>query len=571
MKFLMDLSRMIVSSITSLSARRFERAVKDPIAAQKRLLLSIVGNNADTEYGRRYGFSSITSFADYQRQVPVVSYEDIKSNMERVMAGEKNIFTAEDPLMFARTSGTTGDPKHIPVTPTSQNKDHTEQMRTWIHHAQREHPQMFKKKVLSLVSPAVEGYTSSGIAYGSTSGHVYKNMHWIIRKSYSIPYEVFEIDDYSTMYYAIMRISLEHDVRFVATANPSSIIKIFEKINDNSEVLIKDIHDGTFAGSSRMDDKTRQVLTSGVHPNPERAHQLEKCRSRRSGVLKPVDYWPWLSLIGCWKGGTVSHYVKKFDPWVDPEGNRPVPVRDWGYLSSEARGSIPMSDQGSRGVLTVSANFFEFVPVPELEAQPDNPASWNLLTLEDIEDEQEYYIFITNNAGLYRYDMNDIIKVAGKYQATPQIEFLRKGRGMTNITGEKVSVNHIMTIMRKAGDITGTTPDHFKAEADADKSRYVFSVEFTRSVDRTVREEFLKSLDEHLKDINVEYKSKRESQRLQPPVLHVMKEGWYDRDRKERIESGMRSFQAKTTRLSLKEWATQDIRPEIDEIVEIKE
>ena len=36
--------------------------------------------------------------------------------MQRVVAGEHNIFTAEAPVMFAQTSGTTGDPKYIPVT-----------------------------------------------------------------------------------------------------------------------------------------------------------------------------------------------------------------------------------------------------------------------------------------------------------------------------------------------------------------------------------------------------------------------------------------------------------------------
>jgi hypothetical protein len=38
------------------------------------LLLDIVRKNAGTEYGQRYGFDKISSIADYQHNVPVISY-----------------------------------------------------------------------------------------------------------------------------------------------------------------------------------------------------------------------------------------------------------------------------------------------------------------------------------------------------------------------------------------------------------------------------------------------------------------------------------------------------------------
>jgi hypothetical protein len=82
-------------------------------------------------------------------------------------------------------------------------------------------------------------------------------------------------------------------------------------------------------------------------------------------------------MIGCWKGGTVGHYLEKFPGWFDPDGTRPIPTRDMGYLSSEARGSIPLSDEGSKGVLTVATNFYEFVEVDELESRRDDPWSWS--------------------------------------------------------------------------------------------------------------------------------------------------------------------------------------------------
>ena len=46
------------------------------------------------------------------------TYETLTPYIDRVFAGEQNVLTADDPLMFATTSGTTGRAKYIPVTPS---------------------------------------------------------------------------------------------------------------------------------------------------------------------------------------------------------------------------------------------------------------------------------------------------------------------------------------------------------------------------------------------------------------------------------------------------------------------
>jgi hypothetical protein len=565
----MSLAGKLIAFVGKRAATRFATACRDPEGVQTGLLLNTVRKNAATEYGKRYGFDSINSIADFQRNVPIISYEDIKEDMNRVVSGASNVFTAEDPVMFAQTSGTTGDPKYVPVTPTDQGTAHKDQMRTWLYHAQQAHPGILDRKIVTLVSPAIEGHTPSGLPFGSTSGHIYKNMPGVIRRAYSIPYRVFEIGDYQAKYYTIMRLSLEHNVRFLATANPSSIIKLCDKADAHAEQLIRDIRDGTLAKTLEIEADIRDELERKLRPNPKRARQLEAARSRRNGRLLAGDYWPQLDLIGCWKGGTVGHYLNQFDAWFNPDGTRPVPVRDWGYLSSEARGSIPLSDEGSMGVLTIATNFFEFVEVDALEARRDDPQSWPFRTAAELETGKEYYIFITTTSGLYRYDINDVIKVVDYYHKTPQIIFLRKGRGMTNITGEKVSVNQVITAFQEASKATGAVPEHFKAEADTDNNRYILRVEFASRVDDTVLRNFLQVVDTTLKDINIEYKAKRDSTRLGPPVLHVMREGWYERGRRQLAESGKRVFQAKTELLSPVKLGTQMVKPELASIIEL--
>jgi hypothetical protein len=158
----------------------------------------------------------------------VVKYEDIAERVERMANGESSVLTAEDPVMFARTSGTTGKPKLVPVTPTCRGRDHTDQMRTWLWHAQKAHPRLFAGKVLSLVSPAVEGHTPAGIPYGSTSGDIYRNIPTLVRKTYLVPYPVFEIEDHEAEFYTLMRLALPEKVSFLCTANPSSITQLCE-------------------------------------------------------------------------------------------------------------------------------------------------------------------------------------------------------------------------------------------------------------------------------------------------------------------------------------------------------
>jgi hypothetical protein len=564
----MGLTGKVIRFASRRAAVRFEAAARRAGQVQQERLREMLQTNADTEYGRRYGFDRIRSVEAYQQRVPIVTYEDIAADMQRVTEGASQVFTAEDPVMFAQTSGTTGEPKFIPVTPSSQTGAHADQMRTWMAHALRDHPTLFDGRVISLVSPAVEGVTASGLPFGSTSGHIYRHMPAIMRRAYAIPYPVFEISDYEAKYFALMRIGLEHDVRFAATANPSSILQMCEKGDALSDAIIGDIHDGTLSEAFNIEGEIRDELGRRLRPNRSRAAALEKMRSVRGGRLLPGDYWPHLALIGCWKGGTVGHYLDRFDAWFNPDGGT-TPVRDWGYLASEGRMSIPLSDDGSKGVLTVASNFFEFVPVEQVAAHPDDPGAWICLTAGQVETGAEYYILVTTADGLYRYDINDIVRVEGRYHEAPEIVFLRKGRGMTNLTGEKVSVNQIIETFQRASRCTGALVGHFKAEADPEHGRYLFRVEFAHRLDRPLQRQFLAALDRHLMDLNLEYKSKRESQRLAAPVLHVMREGWYERGRRRQVADGQRAFQAKTELLSADRLRTRFIRPELEAIVEL--
>jgi acyl-coenzyme A synthetase/AMP-(fatty) acid ligase len=159
----MNIATLLISLKARIGARPFIKALRDPVGTQERLLLSIMERNKDTEYGKLHHFAEVKSLADYQKYVPVVDYEAIRERMERMTNGEQNILTAETPVLFAQTSGTTGEPKYVPVTPTCQKGGGTT---TWLHFARKDHPDIFDGKAITIVSPAVEGYTPSGIPFG---------------------------------------------------------------------------------------------------------------------------------------------------------------------------------------------------------------------------------------------------------------------------------------------------------------------------------------------------------------------------------------------------------------------
>lgn len=544
------LTRMFAKTTFGLAERRFVEAARSPVETQLRLLREIAERNRDTEYGKMNRFSSIRSFEDWRSSVPVVTYERIEPRIERMARGERNVLTAEDPVMFSLTSGTTGRPKLVPVTPSCRKGPHADQMKVWMSRALADHPTLLDGKIVSFVSRAEEGRTPAGIPYGSTSGHIYKSMSRAVRDAYAAPYEVFEIEDYLAQYYAILRVALARDVSFVATANPSTIVKMCSTADAEAESLIRDIRDGTLKDDIDVPADIRAALAPHCRPAPDRARALEAARASRGGKLLPADYWPNLALIGCWKGGTVGSYVKQFPEWFDPDGRREVPVRDWGYLSSEARCSVPLRDDGDSGVLSLASNVYEFVDAEDVEERPDDWATWKYLGVGDIEPGHEYYVVLTTTGGLYRYEINDVVEVTGYFERTPEIAFRRKGRGVTSLTGEKVTVNQIIEAFEKASTETGARPDYFKAEADAEASRYVFKIESKEPWPGDARTRFLESLDRSLRSLNLEYEAKRASQRLHAPRLLVMKSGWYDDKRRELADEGKNVFQAKTVVLA---------------------
>ena len=92
---------------------------------QRSQLRKLLKAACETEYGRKHHFKSIAGYDDFRQAVPLVRYEDIRADVMRMVAGEKNVLWRGVVRHFAQSSGTSdGKSKYIPISNESFSQCH---------------------------------------------------------------------------------------------------------------------------------------------------------------------------------------------------------------------------------------------------------------------------------------------------------------------------------------------------------------------------------------------------------------------------------------------------------------
>ncbi len=520
---------------------RFRNTLRSPWATQQRLLFDILARNRDTEFGRRHRFGQIESYEDFVEAVPVQNYESLRPYIEKQAHSRVNALNAQQPVMYAQTSGTTGIPKLIPVLEdTLDNFKRSQSVHVYMQFVAE--PKAYRGKLLFITSPAVEGYLDSGIPYGSTSGNILEPLPKPVRDKFLLPEEVFTIEDYDLKYLTILRLALPHrDITSMGTANPSTFLKLHSVLHDRRQLLMEDIDQQTFRYSNRLPADVRAAIAPRLACTEDRVQELRLVLGNPDPAF--VDLWPNLRLLTTWTGGSCGIALGALEKLLPSETR----IAELGYLSSEFRGTIIVDLARNLGVPTIHENFFEFV---ERDA-------WDLgrpvfRTIEQIQKAKEYYIVVTTGAGLYRYFMNDIVAVTGSFESTPTIEFLRKGKGVTSITGEKLYENQVVQAVKSASDELNTAFEFFIMLADARQSVYRLVVECS-SIPALPPARIRESVERNLDKLNVEYAQKRASGRLHDLELIMVKRGTSDAYKQDCLRRGQREGQFKTLILQYQE------------------
>ena len=539
----MGLTRQLLRPVAHLAGRHADRQAAEFLDAHRRsaavqdeLLRELIDAHAGTAFGRDHGFDSVRTWRDFTRAVPVRSYDGLRPYMDRVLAGETTALLpdGEDVLMFSMTSGTTGRPKHIPVT----RRFLADIRRGWNvfgMRALRDHPDAWLRPILQISSPMRETTSPTGLPCGAISGLLAETQKRIVRRMYPVPRAVFAAADPAAKYYAILRCGVPRDVAIITTANPSSTIKLIETGQAHAERLVRDVADGTLTPPGELPGPLRRRLR--FRRNPALAARMN-AGIERDGELRPGHFWN-VSLLTNWTGGTLGLYLPRLRELFAGSA-----VRDIGLLASEGRFSVPLADDTPAGVAEITGNVLEFIPAAERDA-----GGSRTLRPHEAEPGEEYFLVVTNRAGLWRYDMDDRVRVVDRLGGSPVFEFLSRGRHTANITGEKLTEHQVVEAMRRAagggnGPVRGASTATGlgghptgapRPDTATDVERFVLQGRFAATPYYELRTErrgraedaarLAERFDAALCELNIEYASKRRSGRLGPVRPTVLPPG----------------------------------------------
>jgi len=550
----MSLTRTLLRPAAYLAGRHAARQARAFLAAHQRtaetqhhVLMGLVRAHAETAFGRDHGFAAIRSYEDFARAVPVGSHETLRPYLDRVQAGEATALLppGQRVLMFCRTSGTTGQPKHIPVGPTFL----AEMRRGWNifgSRTLRDHPAAWLRPILTISSSMNEARSPTGVPCGAISGLLAATQKRIVRRMYVAPREAAEVHDPAAKYYTILRCGVGRDVGMITTANPSSTIRLVETGQEHAERLVRDVRDGTLSPPGDVPaDLLRRVR---FRANPALARRLEEGIGR-DGELRPGHFWN-VEILCNWTGGTLKLYLRRLRELFGD-----VPVRDIGLLASEGRFSIPLEDGTPAGVAEITGNFLEFLPVENGPAEKGQkrfqepffgPARETevgevakrfqepfLPRAHELEVGAEYFLVLSNWAGLWRYGIDDRVRVVDFLGQSPVFEFLSRGRHTASITGEKITEHQVVEALRRAAADLGARIDRFTLQGRfAATPHYELRLEPADGIDPAALAD---RLDGELAALNLEYEAKRASGRLGPIRPVLVGPGTFEREEGDKV------------------------------------
>jgi hypothetical protein len=512
--------------------RPLERAAKQPEEAQQATLRKLLLANAQTSFGRKYGFADIRTVCQFHERVPVQDYEALRPLIDEQRYTGAPALTSQAPLFYAQTSGSTGAPKYIPITPALLATQRKEQaLFSYLHYRAR--PAAFAGRSLGIMGAAEEGRLDSGHAVGSVSGQLYRSLPRLIQARFVVPPEVSAVADYEAKYRIIMCLALmEPNISYIGSPNPSTFLRLIDILNTNRDELLDALEIGRVPGVETLEPSTRRSVDRRMVARPEIAARL-----RRESTLTFANVWPSIRLVTTWTGGSCGVALATLRTLLPPS----AAVMELGYQSTECRGTIAIDIESPSGIPPLTDYFFEFV----------EPAGWDngrprYLTLADLEPNRPYYIIVTTPGGLYRYFMNDLVEMTGQFECTPLLRFLQKGKGVTNLTGEKLYEAQVIDAIQYGLGLQHATAPFFLMIGDERRLSYDLLVELDLETNVDTAS-LAASVDQRLGELNIEYHAKRQSGRLATLTAQRLVRGTADAYKTACVRAGQREGQFKPT------------------------
>mgnify|MGYP006278131569 CR=1 FL=1 len=449
---------LINSVLSWLMKKRFhqiELFMKYPHEVQLEVFKKLVSNAADTEWGKKFDYRSISTVGEYKNRVPVNDYDDLKPYINRLRKGEQNLLWNTEVKWFAKSSGTTADKsKYIPVSTEALEECH------------------YKggKDMLSIYcnnNSDTQIFSGRGLAMGGSH-----NITEINNENY-----------YDGDLSAIIVQNLPYWAEFIRV--PKRSVALMDEWESKIEKM----------ASSTISHNVTNIL--GV---PSWVLLLLKRILEITGKENITEVWPNLEVF--FHGGVSFHpYKKQYENMIPFQGMRYVE----NYNASE--GFFGIQDRSDSDELLLMLDygiFYEFMPLDQLgEKYPGT------LSLEEVETGINYALILNTNAGLWRYLIGDTIMFTSLNPF--RIKVTGRTRNFINAVGEELIIDNaekaIAIACKKFNAIVSeftAAPVYFSEQQNA---AHEWLIEFEVPPDNI--RNFSEALDNALKSLNSDYEAKR--------------------------------------------------------------
>lgn len=464
----------VIKWLNSSRLDQIERFKKYPVETQNATLYNLLAKAAATEWGKKYGYSSINSVRDYQNRFPVSTYEDMMPYVERLRNGEADLLWPGEIKWFAKSSGTTSSKsKFIPMSREALEDCHYRAAKDILAIYTSLYPNtgIFKGKSLTLGGSHRINQFSNDSLYGDLSAILIENApSWV----------------------EIIR-------------TPKHKIALLEDFEEKLELITK----------TCINENVTNI--SGV---PSWYLVLIKMILAYTGKSNLLEVWPNIEVF--FHGGI------SFIPYRE-QYRELIPSEQMHYMETynASEGFFGLQDEPDKTDMLLMLDygiFYEFIPADKIGSD-SAPA----LTLEEVETGVNYAIIISTNGGLWRYMMGDTIV----FTSLSPFKFRISGRTkhFINVFGEEVIVDNADRALREACMKTGAIISDYTAGPvfmnAASKGSHEWLIEFEKEPDNLKK--FTEILDSTLKEVNSDYEAKRHKDlNLEMPVVHALPKGTFN-------------------------------------------
>ena len=461
---------------------------------QVKILLEILKTNKNTEYLKNFETGSQILNAEnekeliekFQNKIPIVNYEDIKEFVEKEKSGENNVLLSDKIKLFELTSGSTSDVKYIPYTEKFL-KSYMNGVFAWIYNLYQNNKRLFFGSSYWSVSPILkrEAVTSGGIRVGIEDDTSYfdKVSAFFLNKLFTVPKEIKNIQNMEDFLLITgVFLLLSENLTMISVWSPSFLMILLDFIEKNHRgicqiVKSEDLGTEFFADKNLGNKKYFQIIQKkyrklwkknrskflinyfekyekNILSKNDKTQNLEiteknneneimaenKNLETKSGnkiVENFVDYsviWEKLSLVSCWADSdSYEIFIKLKEKLNFGKKNINLKFQGKGLMSTECIVSFPLENVKNGSVAAYNSFFYEFIQVSYDKLGNRSPK-----LLDELELGERYCVVVTTNAGLYRYNTNDIVEVTGFYHKIPIVKFVGRINNFSDIVGEKL-------------------------------------------------------------------------------------------------------------------------------------